>query len=79
MRPALAFVDALPLWLFALAAVSLGLAPYFPEPHIVEKLRMLFSGALVRPLDIFDLLWHALPFGLLALKLARGHPGGRRR
>ncbi len=79
MRPALAFVDALPLWLFALAAVSLGLSPYFPEPHIVEKLRMLVSGTLVRPIDIFDLLWHALPFGLLALKLARGHPRGNKR
>ena len=79
MRPALAFVDALPLWLFALAAVSLGLSPYFPEPHIVEKLRMLVSGTLVRPIDIFDLLWHALPFGLLALKLARGHPRGKKR
>ncbi|MFM1863810.1 MAG: hypothetical protein RLZ26_2332 [Pseudomonadota bacterium] len=79
MRLFLSLVDGLPLWLFALAALSLGLAPFFPEPHIVEKLRMLFAGTLVRPIDIFDLLWHALPFGLLALKLARGHPRGKGR
>ncbi|MFZ8942172.1 MAG: RND transporter [Gemmobacter sp.] len=79
MRLFLSLVDGLPLWLFALAALSLGLAPFFPEPHIVEKLRMLFAGTLVRPIDVFDLFWHALPFGLLALKLARGHPRGKGR
>jgi hypothetical protein len=79
MRVFLAFVDGLPLWLFALAAVSLGLSPFFPEPHIVEKLRMLATGTLARPIDIVDLAWHELPFGLLALKLARGHPRGKGR
>jgi hypothetical protein len=79
MRVFLGFVDGLPLWLFALAAVSLGLSPFFPEPHIVEKVRMLAAGSLVRPIDIFDLLWHALPFGLLGLKVARGHPRGKGR
>ncbi len=48
--------------------LTLGLAPFRPEPHIVEKLRMLFSGTLVRPVDIFDLLLHSAPFALLILK-----------
>ena len=52
------------------ACLTLGLAPFFPEPHIVEKLRMLFSGNLSRPIDIFDMLMHAAPFILLLAKLA---------
>lgn len=63
--------DRVPLWIFVLFALTLGLAPFRPEPHIWEKLRMLFEGALVRPIDIFDLLLHATPWALLALKLAR--------
>lgn len=49
----------------------LGLAPFFPEPHLWEKLKMLAAGTLVRPLDWFDLLLHATPVVLLALKLLR--------
>ena len=51
-----------------LACLTLGLAPFVPQPHIVEKLRMLFSGTLSRPIDIFDLLMHSAPFVLLAIK-----------
>ena len=50
--------------------VVLGFAPYFP-PHIVEKLRMLAAGTLKRPIDIFDLFWHAWPFVLLAVRVVR--------
>lgn len=53
------------------AAVLLGLAPFFPEPHLVEKLRMLFQGELKRPLDIFDLFFHSWPILLIAFKLVR--------
>lgn len=47
----------------------LGFAPFFPQPHIVEKIRMLIAGTLRRPIDIFDLFWHAWPFALLAYRL----------
>lgn len=47
----------------------LGFVPFFPQPHIVEKVRMLLAGTLVRPLDTFDLVWHALPFALLGYKI----------
>tara|TARA_R110002049_G_C8854045_1_gene537606 strand:- start:100 stop:498 length:399 start_codon:yes stop_codon:yes gene_type:complete len=50
--------------------LTLGLAPFFPEPHIWEKLKMLASGTLVKPIDIFDLLMHATPFLIAGLKLA---------
>lgn len=62
-------IDQMP-WLLAIVlCLTLGLAPFVPEPHIVEKLRMLVKGTLTRPLDIFDLLLHAAPFLLVALKL----------
>ena len=48
--------------------LTLGLAPFFPEPHLVEKLRMLASGNLHRPLDIFDLALHATPWAMLLIK-----------
>jgi hypothetical protein len=50
------------------AALLLGLSPFVPEPHLWEKLKMLAAGTLVRPIDIFDLLMHATPIVLLALK-----------
>lgn len=49
----------------------LGFAPFYPQPHIVEKIRMLIAGTLQRPIDIFDLVWHAWPFALLAYKVVR--------
>lgn len=65
------FLDHIPWWVAILAAFTLGLAPFSPEPHIVEKLRMLFQGTLKRPLDIFDLIMHATPFLLVLAKLVR--------
>jgi len=58
--------DKLKLYGMALVAcVTLGLAPFpmKPEPHILEKLNMLFSGSLNKPIDIFDLLMHGAPWG----------------
>lgn len=65
------FLDHIPWWVALLAAFTLGLAPFSPEPHIVEKLRMLSQGTLKRPLDIFDLIMHATPFLLVLAKLVR--------
>ena len=53
-------------------AVILGLAPFRPEPHLVEKLRMLVAGQLIKPIDIFDLLMHGTPLLLVAGKLLAG-------
>ena len=66
-----AWIDRLPLTLFVVAALTLGLAPFVPEPHLWEKLRMLANGELARPIDIFDLILHATPWLLLAIKIAR--------
>ena len=59
----------LPLWLLLILCATLGLAPFTPEPHIWEKLKMLAAGTLSRPVDIFDLALHGLPWLLLAAKL----------
>jgi len=62
------------LWsypILILACLTLGLAPFLPQPHVVEKLRMLFAGTLTRPIDIFDLLLHAAPFVLLLIKVVQ--------
>lgn len=67
----LVWLDRIPLHMLVLAALLLGLAPFFPEPHIWEKLKMLAAGELVRPLDIFDLLMHGTPVVLLLARLAR--------
>lgn len=63
--------DRIPLSTLVIAALLLGLAPFAPEPHLWEKLKMLFAGTLERPIDIFDLLMHGTPSVLLLLKLIR--------
>ena len=67
----MAIFDQIPLSILVIAALSLGLAPFVPEPHIWEKLKMLAGGTLVKPVDIYDFLMHAAPFALLIGKLAR--------
>ena len=71
----MALLDQISLPLIVLACLTLGLAPFFPEPHIWEKLKMLVAGELGKPADIFDLLMHAAPFVVLGLKLLRMRRG----
>ena len=68
------YLDKIPLTLLLVAALTLGLAPFFPEPHLWEKLKMLMAGMLTRPADVFDLMMHAAPALLLLAKLARMVP-----
>jgi hypothetical protein len=68
---AMAWLDSIPWWTVVIGIVTLGLAPFSPEPHIWEKLKMLAAGTLSKPLDIFDLVYHAIPWLLGAMKLAR--------
>jgi len=58
-------------------AILMALAPFTPEPHLLEKLRMLGHGELRRPIDIFDLLFHLSPTLLLLAKflIERFRPG----
>ena len=69
----------LPWSVLVIGSLTLGLAPFVPEPHLVEKLRMLFQGELSRPIDIFDLVMHgafpALLLGKAALVLSKRRSG----
>ena len=49
-----------------LLCLTLGLAPFFPEPHIVGKLKWLAGGGNGMGLkDYFDVVLHGFPFVLL--------------
>jgi hypothetical protein len=63
------FFKRIPLSILIVLCLTLGLAPFTPEPHLWEKLKMLASGELTEPLDIFDLLLHGTPWSLLTIKL----------
>lgn len=65
------WLDKIPLSTLVVISLLLGLAPFMPEPHVWEKLKMLADGTLSKPIDIFDLLMHGTPWVLLVLKLLR--------
>ena len=72
------WLDKIPLGILVLASATLGLAPFMPEPHVWEKLKMLAAGELTRPIDIFDLVMHGAPWLLLFAKLVRMAQSGTR-
>lgn len=62
------WIDRIPPFLLILVAAWMAVAPINPEPHLVEKVRMLSQGALTSPLDIFDLFIHSAPLALVAIR-----------
>jgi len=49
-----------------LLCLTLGLAPFFPEPHLWGKLRWVIGGGIgMKLMDWFDLFFHGFPFLLL--------------
>lgn len=65
------WLDKIPFTTLIILSLLLGLAPFTPEPHLWEKLKMLANGNLSRPMDIFDLVLHGSAPALLALKALR--------
>ncbi len=62
------WLSELPWGIAVLLCLTLGLAPFNP-PHLFEKLQMISTDwRLMKPIDYFDLLMHASPWVLLALK-----------
>lgn len=60
------------LLLAIIGCVTLGLAPFAPEPHLFGKIRWVMGGAVgMKPIDWFDLLMHGSPFILLIVILIR--------
>jgi len=60
---------ALPYRYLIPLALLLGLAPFRPEPHLIEKFGMLVHGTLSRPIDVLDLVMHGAPLALLLIRL----------
>lgn len=52
--------------LVILLCLTLGLAPFFPEPHILGKLKWIAGGAKgMQAMDWFDVVLHGFPWVLL--------------
>jgi len=65
------WLDKFPMAILIALAAWMAVAPITPEPHLIEKLRMLSQGSLTKPLDIFDLCLHSAPIVLLGVRLWR--------
>lgn len=54
-----------------LVSLTLGLAPFFPEPHLLGKVRWVVGsgGDGMQPMDVFDLVLHGLPWVWLLVEL----------
>lgn len=56
------------IWL--VASLTLGLAPFLPEPHILGKLKWVYGGAEgMQIMDWFDIILHGTPWVFLILSL----------
>ncbi len=65
MNPLKSTLSTISLWL--IACLTLGLAPFFPQPHIVGKIHWVLGGAHgMKLIDWGDLALHGFPWvGLL--------------
>jgi len=68
------WLQQIPYPMLIAVAIVMALAPFYPEPHLWEKLKMLRHGTLKRPIDIFDLCWHLTPMLLIVIKVWLGYP-----
>ena len=60
------------LFTWLIASLTLGLAPFVPEPHIVGKIRWVAGGAVgMTGMDWFDLVFHGFPWVFLAFFLGK--------
>ena len=51
-------------------SLTLGLAPFFPEPHILGKIKCVLGGAVgMQPMDWFDLVLHGSPWVYLIIQI----------
>ncbi|HSO08887.1 MAG TPA: RND transporter [Desulfoprunum sp.] len=63
------WLHRIPCSLLVILSLTLGLAPFTPLPHLIEKMQILAAGELVRPVDVFDLVMHSAPIVLLFMKI----------
>ncbi|PHR43654.1 MAG: hypothetical protein COA32_16145 [Fluviicola sp.] len=59
-------------FLALLATLTLGLAPFAPEPHFFGKIRWVLGGAEgMQAMDWFDLVMHGAPWIWLVIESVR--------
>lgn len=63
-------IRKLPWLVLILGSLTLGLAPFTPQPHLFEKIQMLINGELSQGIDVFDLVLHGMFPLLLIVKAA---------
>ncbi len=57
------------LWL--VISLTLGLAPFTPEPHLFGKIRWIAGGAKgMQFMDYFDVILHGFPWVFLLISIA---------
>jgi hypothetical protein len=71
MNNLLKYIDRIPLAILVIITLVMALAPFVPEPHLLEKSRMLINGELTKGIDIFDLFWHSFLIVILLIRLIR--------
>ena len=67
----LKYIDRIPLGPLVIITLVMAFAPFSPEPHLLEKSRMLAEGELSKAIDIFDLFWHSFLIVILLIRLLR--------
>jgi hypothetical protein len=67
----LKYIDRIPLGPLVIITLVMAFAPFSPEPHLLEKSRMLVQGELSKAIDIFDLFWHSFLIVILIIRLLR--------
>lgn len=67
----LKYFDRIPLGPLVIITLVMAFAPFVPEPHLLEKTRMLITGSLTKGIDIFDLFWHSFLIVVLVIRLFR--------
>ncbi len=68
----LAWLRQLDTRILLIGCVIPGLLPFYPQPHLLEKITMLYMGSLKTPIDFLDLLMHGFFPSMLVLKLLFG-------
>jgi hypothetical protein len=54
------------------ASLTLGLAPFVPEPHLFGKIRWVLGGGEgMQAMDWFDLIMHGSPFIWLLFEISK--------
>lgn len=64
----ISLITSIPWSIIIILCLTVGLAPFSPEPHLLEKIRLIFLGQLHSLVDIFDFFFHLSPFVLFIIK-----------